>query len=73
MGVDTAVAIGYAVGMAKIAKSEIVVGLLVATTRYSDVLVLSLPKARLGLVRIQVMEPGRTFETEVPWQALRWT
>lgn len=59
--------------MAKIAKSDVVPGLLVATTRYREAVVVSGPNSR-GMVRLEILDAGPHFGAVLsfPVQVLRW-
>lgn len=64
---------GYAGHMTtKVNKSEIEVGLVLTTTRYSEVVVETLPNSR-GMVRVLTWDrSGAEIHPVVPWQVLRW-
>lgn len=57
--------------MTKIAKSEIVVGLLVRSTRWDEVLVLALPNSR-NMVKCRVWASDGPRDISLPLQVLRW-
>lgn len=55
-------------------KDEIVPGLLVRSTRFSDVLILAVPSHRGRMVQCEVFaRDGTPFVTLLPWQSLHWT
>lgn len=59
--------------MTKPTKSEITPGLLLASARFSEVLVLAAPTSR-GMVRCEVFMPvsGEQRVVMLPMQSLRW-
>lgn len=63
----------YSSSMNKPSASEIVPGLLLASTRFSEVLVLAKPTSR-GMVRCEVTMPvsGEVRVVSLPRQVLRW-
>jgi hypothetical protein len=59
--------------MAKIAKSDVVVGLLCASARYPDVRVLGWFNKSRGIARCEVFNwRGEPIEVTLPWQSLRY-
>lgn len=63
--------------MAKIAKSDVVEGLLCASASYPEVLVLGWANKARGLARVRVVraQPGSAregWELTIPYQSLRW-
>jgi hypothetical protein len=58
--------------MAKIKKEDVVPGLLCASARYSDLMVVGWFSKSRGLVNCLASLPGENRPVTLPYQSLRW-